>query len=303
MDVTESRRPDMERAEQFTPWRQKSVDEIAAGFEDHEQDDVTNDLVSVIAARTRVDALPAIPYRVGFTMYGDADVSEWVVEHNVDGYAVMPSADAGDVDLDTRWEHWEDAVRLVNGDLSPLSLYYARRITLGDEPTLDGEPEWLRAVDFAPGTAALDEHRVITGLVLAAERGAKEADAYVADVGMQRIAEARTVAVARALLEAGCADELKGSSMTVVLGDDPAVAVARFRDRDVELGDPDADAAAVGSGVTLRYVSRQNLIEAATGARTFQDLLVNGLVKVEGPEESRGRFARTLMNFARLHGI
>ena len=281
----------------------RNVDDIASAFEDLDQDDVTEALVRLIAERTDVARLPKQPYRVGFTMYGDDGVSEWVAIHDADGSRVEAWDGESEVDLPSRWEHWEDAVRLLNGDLSGLSLYYARRVNIGEEPTMENELPWLRAVDFAPGSAALAEHRIITGLVNATEDGgAKGADEYVAQVGMQAITEARTFTVARALLESGCADELKGSYMAVTIADEPdVVAVSRFEDRGVTRDDPSA--VDEPDGVLLRYAGRQTILDAATGARSFQDLLVNGLVKIEGTDEARGRFAATLMHFARLHGI
>lgn len=279
------------------------VEDIAAAFEGEDQDDVTEALVRLIAERTDASRLPARPYRVGFTMYGDEGVSEWVATHDVDGSAVEAWDGETDVDLPTRWEHWEDAVRLLNGDLSGLSLYYARRVNIGEEPTMENELPWLRAVDFAPGSDALAEQRVITGLVDATEDGgSRGADDYVQRVGMEAITESRTFTVARALLESGCAEQLKGSYMAVTIEDEPEVlAVSRFEEVGVTKGD--RSAIDKPDGVLLRYASRQTILDAATGARSFQDLLVNGLVKIEGTDEARGRFAATLMHFARLHGI
>lgn len=281
----------------------KTVEAIAAAFEDDDQDDITACLVELIAQRTDAARLAKRPFRVGFTMYGDQGVSEWVSTHDVDGAVVEPWDGEAAVDLPSRWEHWEDAVRLLNGDLSGLSLYYARRVNIGEEPTMENELPWLRAVDFAPGSEALAENRVITGLVDATEAdGSRGAEQYVQQVGMQAITEARTFTVARALLESGCAEQLKGSYMAVTIVDEPEVlAVARFGEEGVTTGE---QAATEGpDGVLLRYASRQTILDAATGARSFQDLLVNGLVKIEGTDEARGRFAATLMHFARLHGI
>lgn len=279
------------------------VTAIAAAFEDEDQDDITKALVSIIADRTDQRRLPSLPYRIGFTMYGDADVSDWVVSYTGEDATVEEGDNADGPDIETRWEHWEDAVRLLNGDLSALTLFYARRITMGDEPTTDSEPPWLRAVDFAPGSQALSENRALTKVIIANEQSQKARDACVAEVGMQAIAEARTVSTAGALLESGCAEELKGSYMAVTIADEPDVlAVAVFEPTRVVLGPRDLPSGST-PGVVLPYVNRQALLDGCTGTRKFQDLLVNGLVKVEGAEEDRGRFARTLMNFARLHGI
>jgi hypothetical protein len=281
----------------------KPAEVIAAAFEDDDQDEVTAALVRLIAERTDAARLPKLPFRVGFTMYGDQGVSEWVTTHDADGFRVEPWDGDAEVDLPSRWEHWEDAVRLLNGDLSALSLYYARRVNIGEEPTMENELPWLRAVDFAPGSAALAENRVITGLVDATEaRGSRGADEYVERIGMQAITESRTFTVARALFESGCAEQLKGSYMAVTIADEPEVlAVSRFDEGGVTTGVPSAVEGP--DGVLLRYAGRQTILDAATGARSFQDLLVNGLVKIEGTDEARGRFAATLMHFARLHGI
>jgi hypothetical protein len=283
--------------------RGNTVEEIAAAFEGDDQDEITEALVRLIAERTDAARLPKRPYRVGFTMYGDDGVSEWVITHDAsDGSQVEPWDGEAEVDLPTRWEHWEDAVRLLNGDLSGLSLYYARRVNIGEEPTMENELPWLRAVDFAPGSQALAEHRIITGLVDATEAGgSRGADEYVQRVGIQAITESRTFTVARALLESGCADQLKGSYMAVTISEEPEVlAVSRFEEGGVTTGDQSA--IDKPDGVLLHYASRQTILDAATGARSFQDLLVNGQVKIEGTDEARGRFAATLMHFARLHG-
>ena len=294
----------MELTTRLEACKNATVEDIAAAFEDDDQDEVTEAVVGLIAERTDVGRLPKLPYRVGFTLYGDQGVSEWVVTSESGGSRVEAWDGEAAVDLPTRWEHWEDAVRLLNGDLSGLSLYYARRVNVGDEPTMENELPWLRAVDFAPGSAALEEHRVITGLVNATEAdGSKGADAYVAQVGMQAITDARTFTVARALLESGCAEELKGSYMAVTISDETDVlAVSRFEEGGVTAGDP-SEIDDPNGGVLLRYAGRQTILDAATGARSFQDLLVNGLVKIEGSDDARGRFAATLMHFARLHGI
>ena len=277
------------------------VTTIAAAFEADDQDEVTRTLVSLIADRTDNKRLPKLPFRVGFTMYGDADVSEWVVTHTDNDTTVEEGDGGGDLDIESRWEHWEDAVRLINGDLSGLSLFYARRITIGDEPTTDNEPPWLRAVDFAPGSEALAKNRVLTKVVIADEQGQR--DACVAEIGMQAIVEARTLATSTALLEAGCAEELKGSYMGVTIADEPdTLAVAVFEQNRVTLGSLDLVSSSM-PGVVLPYVNRTAILDGCTGKRTLQDLLVNGQVKVEGPDDDRARFARTLMNFARLHGI
>jgi hypothetical protein len=293
----------VELEQRFKECAGREVADIAAAFEDDDQDDVTKALVSIIAGRTERSRLPERPYRVGLTLYGDAGVSDWTISYTDAEAAVEPSADAGTTHIETRWEHWEDAVRLINGDLSALSLFYARRITIGDEATTDNEPAWLRAVDFAPGSPALAENRVLTNLIIANEEGQKRREAYVGEVGVPAIAEARTLTTARALLESGCAEELKGSYMAVTIADEPsAPAVAVFEPTKVTAGSAELTSGP-GAGVVLRYVNRQALLDGATGTRTFQDLLVNGLVKVEGGEDDRARFARTLMNFARLHGI
>ena len=283
--------------------RGKVVEDIAAAFEDADQDDVTEELVRLIAERTDAGRLPKLPYRVGFTMYGDEGVSEWVAIHDADGSRVEPWDGEAEVDLPSRWEHWEDAVRLLNGDLSGLSLYYARRVNIGEEPTMENELPWLRAVDFAPGSPALAENRVITGLVDATEAGgSRAADEYVERVGIQAITEARTFTVARALFESGCADQMKGSYMAVTIAEEPEVlAVSRFDDSGVTTSTPSAIEGP--DGVLLHYASRQTILDAATGARSFQDLLVNGQVKIEGTDDARGKFAATLMHFARLHGL
>lgn len=291
----------MSLQERFGACAGQGVTAIAAAFEDDDQDEVTRKLVELIAERTDPARLPHVPYRVGFTMYGDTGVSDWVVHHTAEGFEIEPASESDVLDVDSRWEHWEDAVRALNGDLSALSLYYARRITIGDEPTTDNEPPWLRAVDFAPGSQALAENRALTSVIIASEAGDKERDACIARIGLQAIVEARALSASRALLEGGCAEDLKGSYMAVTVDGEPDVlAVALIGDSTVELG---AGIPSDMPGVTLPYAGREIFIAQCTGERTLQDLLVNGLVKVEGDDAARARFGGSLMNFARLHGI
>lgn len=274
-------------------------DQIGAMLSDLDQEAVTRAAVELIGERTDTARL-RLPYVVGLTMYGDADVSEWVLRYGQSGVSVQPG-EADDVDADTRWEHWEDAVRALNGDVPTLSLYYARRITMGEEPTTSDEPVWLRAVDFAPGSDVLAMGRVLTQLLDAYESGGGAQSAYVDRVGLGAIAEARAAVVAWALLECGCGHELRGTYWQVACGEASPVANVLISDSDARPSPtPPADDA---SGIVLRYATVEAMLAEATGARTFQDLLINGLVRLEGGEEDRGRFARSLMSFARLHGI
>lgn len=279
--------------------RGMDTNEIGAQMSDLDQDEVTNALVQLIGERTNKARLPQ-PYTVGFTMYGDADVSEWVLRHGPDG-VVVDEGESDAVDVDTRWEHWEDAVRLVNGDVPALSLLYARRITIGDEPTTSNEPAWLRAADFAPGSTALETGRVLTHLLDAYESSERNLAAYTDRVGLAAIAHARAIVVGWALLESGCGEDMKGMYWQVACGDDLAIATVMISE---SAAAPESTALRAGTaGIALRYATADAMVAEATGARTFQDLLVNGLVRVEGSDEDRGRFAKSLMSFARLHGI
>jgi hypothetical protein len=285
--------------ERFTSCRGWDVAKIAEAFADVEQDDVTRSLVQLFAERTDAGRLPALPYRVRLSMFGDTDVSEWRIDYGSDEYSVT-EASVDEYDTEMRWEHWEDGVRLVNGDVQALALLFARRVTVEDEQSTMSEPMWFRAVDFAPGSQAQSDVRVLTRLVEAHERDARSEASYVAEVGVERIVEARALIVARALVEAGCAEDLKGSFMQVTSAEDGWSVVVDIGMTGVQI----ADASHLPSaGVDLQYATTEAMLAEATGARTFQNLLVNGLIKVEGDDDSKARFARTLMSFARLHGI
>jgi len=291
----------MDIAERISTCRGQDVTGIAAAFADAEQDDVTRALATMFGERTDIQALPSPTYAVGLTMYGDEDVSEWTIRYGGDGFTLAEGV--SDTDVSTRWEHWEDGVRLLAGDVPALSLVYARRITTseGQGPSND-EPAWFRAVDFAPGTDAQRTGRVITRLLETYDRGGKGVDDFTKEDPFQRIIEARALIVALALVESGCAEDLRGSVMRVTCAEDPSFAVSvDFGEASASLGE---DAGEVGSsGVDLVYASAEAMIAEATGARPFPDLLVNGLVKVVGDEDRRARFGRSLMSFGRLHGL
>jgi hypothetical protein len=288
--------------EDVEKYRGMDASEIGAAFADVEQDDVTRMFAGVLAERTDRKALPHLPYAVQLTMYGDADVSDWLLVYTSDSVEIREAQADASADIHARWEHWEDAVRLLNGDVIALSLLLAGRISVDGGPVLY-EPPWFRAVAFAPGSDCAAHGQVLGGLADASQQGGGAMEQFVAATGVERIAEAGILVIAQAMVESGVAGELEGTSLrTVVPGTPPvevevvfglsaaATDVVQFNDTAAIAGSDD--------GVTVRYKSADVFVSTAAGERSFETLLVNGLVKVEGADRSLDRFGRALMQFA-----
>lgn len=293
----------MDIAERIAGCAGLDVAEIGERFVDDDQDEITRALVEEMAARTDRAELPSLPYRVAFTLYGDADVSEWVLVYDEVGHDVVAGRGHGEVDIATRWEHWEDAVRLLNGDVSPLSLLFSLRIGLPELP--EQEPEWFRAVRFAPMSTADEHDRLLAGLVEARLQGRRELAAYVEREGIERLSQARALVVARTLIEAGSGEELAGSYLRMVVPAEPQVVVqvefaATAVATSVSSLASEPPASEEDRGVTLRYSTVDALVSAASGEAQFQQLVVNGQIRVEGPDERLEAFGRALWQFAQL---
>jgi hypothetical protein len=281
---------------------------ITAELADLDQDEVTRALVEAFGARTDQARLPARPYTVQHTLYGDDDVSEWLLGYGTDGAVEVREAEDADApDLHVRWEHWEDAVRVLDDDVPALALLYGRRVTVeGIEPST-GEPPWFDAVDFTGSDAEAMGH-MLGELTAARLAGRKEHAEVVARVGVERIAAGAGLMAAHTLVDNGSARELAGSYMRLVIAGDPPVVVqvdfdAATGHPSVRLPGPAGDDGDLDGGVTLRYSSPAAAVAGADGESTFDQLLVNGLVRMEGAQPRIEAFGGALIKLAELYGL
>jgi hypothetical protein len=244
-------------------------------------------------------------------MYGEDDVADVLLLYSSTGVETAEIKPDMAVDSKVRWEHWEDAVRAVNGDVAMVSLWAARRVIVdGEGPSITEPtiPAWFRAVDLAPTSMISKYGALLSELVDARRTGRRALANFVEERGIQEIATARALLAAQSLVDAGAVDALEGSFMRLVVSEDsPVVVQVDFAESTaaptVRTLAPEIHEEAPPGGVTLRYGSAQDLIDVSTGEKTFEELLVNGLVQIEGSDDRLERFGSALLSFAAIHGV
>lgn len=272
---------------------------IAAQLADLEQDDITVELMRLFGARTVRSALPLVPFVIQHTMYGDLDVSDWLLRYSDSGFDAVPAPTDAQPDAKIRWEHWEDAVRLVNGDAGEAGLFFTRRIeTVGDDTAAK---RWMGAVDFT-GSGDLEERPgvLVMGLRAAAMAGEKELASYIEEKGLPRLLRARAMNMASSVAEIGAADLLAGSFMRLEISTQPRVGVetdfpntgGRAETRILapeELGNEDFN-----RGVTLRFESVEDFVDAVTFRVEMPQQITSGRLRVFGSAERIRAFGEAM---------
>lgn len=274
---------------------------IAKAFDDVEQDEITAAIVDVFAARTTIAALPKRPFVVHHTMYGDLDVSDFVIAYTDAGATTADAStvDPSTVDVHLRWEHWEDAVRLLNGDTGEVALFFARRIEALDDEAM--ARRWTAAVDFA-GTGDLESRPSVLAdrLRSAAERGEAAVAAFIAEKGLPTLVAARAANMAGSVYDVGAGGPLAGTTIRVVVEARPTVAAETAFPADggtpvtsvvpeATAGDDPSDA------VVLRYASVDAFVDAVTFRQEMSQQVTNGQLRVLGPNDRVTAFGMAMM--------
>ncbi len=296
----------MSLLEQIASCRGKDAPAIASVFGDAELDDVTRDLLDIVAERTEVAKLPRVPFTVRHTLYGDLDVSDWTISYNEGGVSVASSDPDGNPDVSLRWEHWEDLVRLMNGDASETALFFTRRVA-----TEDNEQDvvaWTSAVDFV-GSGEADQRpgALMNALRSASAAGPITLERFITEKGLPNLLAARSANMASSVEDIGAADGLHGSFMRLEIATDPPVAVettfptdgSRASTRILgshEVGNQDPD-----SGVTLLFASVAAFVDAVTFKEDMPQQLTSGDLRVEGSPQRLSAFSDAMM--ALLHAL
>lgn len=297
----------MSLRERFAECKGLDARGIAAALDDLDQDDITAEVMQIFGERTTASALPRTPFSIQHTMYGDMDVSDWVLGYPGGGFEVEAAKPDSTPDTKIRWEHWEDAIRLLNGDAREMGLFFTRRIaSVGEGSAGLDATRWTSAVDFT-GTGEDDRPGVlVVGLRAAAHAGEKEAAAYIDKEGLDRLVWARAVNMAASVIDIGGADGLAGSFMRVEVATQPPVgahtqfgavgAPAAAETRILmaeELGTEDP-----ALGVTLRFESVDAFVDAVTFRQEMPQQVTNGQLRVLGAPERMQAFGEAMYKLA-----
>jgi hypothetical protein len=273
---------------------------IAGVFVAVEQDDVTRELLSIVAERTNLAKLPRLPFVVRHKLYGDLDVSDWSIRHEDGGASVVAAAEDDVADVTLRWEHWEDVVRLINGDTSETALFFTRRVASEDAET--DVVAWSSAVDFV-GSGEADERPgvLMNALRAASAAGDSALDSFIRDKGLPRLLRARAANMASSVQDIGGADGLRGSYMRLEISVHPVVGVeatfppdgspasTRILDTD-EIGKEDPE-----DGVTLRFESAAAFVDAVTFREDMPQQVTSGALRVLGSQQRMLAFSEAMM--------
>ncbi len=290
----------MSLLEQIASCKGMDAPGIAAAFAGAEQDDVTSELLSLIAERTDVAKLPRVPFVVRHKLYGDVDVSDVLIRYDDGEVSVVAATEDDDADVTLRWEHWEDVVRLINGDTSETALFFTRRVA--SEDAENDVVAWSSAVDFV-GRGNEDERpgALMNSLRSAAASGESTLTAFIREKGLARLLWARAANMASSVQDIGGADGLRGSYMRLEIAVQPVVAVeATFPPdgspastrivNDDEIGKEDLE-----GGVTLRFESVDAFVDAVTFREDMPQQVTSGALRVLGSQQRMLAFSEAMM--------
>lgn len=279
---------------------------IASALADVDQDDVTAEIMRVFGERTLSSALPRVPFTMQHTMYGDLDVSDWLLRYAGTGFEVVPAPPDAVADAMIRWEHWEDAVRMLNGDAGEVALFFTRRIATVGDAAADGlARRWMGCVDFTGSGDPEGRPGVLMDrLRSAAAAGDKHLAAFIEDKGLPVLLRARAMNMASSVIDIGAGADLAGSYMRLVIDAQPPVGVETVFDAagnaaetrllaNQELGGEDPS-----QGVTLQFESVQAFVDAVTFRQEMPQQITSGQLRVMGAGDRVSAFGLAMMKLA-----
>jgi len=285
--------------ERFEACRGLDVPGIAAALSDLEQDEITEELMTLFAQRTVPSALPRLPFVIRHTMYGDLDVSDWLIRYSESGFEVVAAEPDSASDAHLRWEHWEDAVRMLTGDAGEAGLFFTRRLSApGDVPTGLLASRWTSSVDFTASGDLEERPGVLDDrLRTAAWAGEAELARFIEDRGLPRLLRARAMNMASSIADIGAGSDVAGSFMRLEIDANPRVGVhtefpagggaAQTRVLAAEeLGNEDFD-----KGVTLRWETVGDFVDAVTFRQEMGPQVASGSLRFFGSQDRLQAFA------------
>ena len=297
----------MELLERFEACKGMPASAISEVFASDDFDEVSQGLLTILAERTDVRRLPQVPFTVRVTFYGDEDVHDSVIRYERDSYQIDPPTAEDVLDAHLRWEHWEDAVRLINADMPASTVLFSFRVTF------DGQKEggrkrtaalaWMAAVNFANQRPEERAGGYLYRLQWLTVNDPDRIPAYVAEVGLQAIVRSRAEVMGRTFVEVGAKDEVAGSYLRFdVVADPPAAASVAW---DAETGEttvtePEFDSVDnPDDGVTLRYLDEQTFLDVAGLKVLPMAAMASGKVVMRASPERAANYQKAMMYLAR----
>ena len=285
--------------ERFESCRGLDVPGIAAALSDLEQDEITYELMTLFAQRTVLSSLPKLPFVIRHTLYGDLDVSEWLIRYSDSGFEVVAADPDSEADTHLRWEHWEDAVRMLTGDAGEAGLFFTRRLAApGDVPTGMLAARWVSSVDFT-GSGDLEGRPgvLVDRLRAAAWAGDAELARFIEERGLPRLLWARAMNMAASIADIGAGPDVAGSFVRLEIDTNPRIGVhldfpdegGRAEARVLapeELGKEDLD-----KGVTLRWETVGDFVDAVTFKQEMGPQVASGALRFFGSQERLQAFS------------
>jgi hypothetical protein len=188
-------------------------------------------------------------------------------------------------------------VRLVNGNLSALSLFYSLRVVaLGDDQQRVSGHSWFMGVNFANDPDPTRPGRLMGFLHAVVWQGADVLDSFVAEVTIEKLLESRARVMADTMADLGATELLADSYLRwEIAGVDHIAEVAinraggwTYRARSRAGSDEDD---AESGGVTLHFSDPRSFLYAAGGREQLTEQLVGGRARLLGDDHRLQAFS------------
>jgi hypothetical protein len=237
-------------------------------------------------------SLPGAPLLVRHRFLGDASVHDVTVA--VDG---TDPGGSGAADLTVEWAHWQDAVRVANGETVPSALRAAHRLSLVAPDDTTGLA-WLGAVDF-DGSGGAAPGSLVSRLRSTQRARPDQGGDVVAAHGVDGLLLAGLWERALGLAEVA-GEDLRdiGVAWSVDAGDPVAVAVFDRRGRATVELIARVDLPAAIDLVEVEYASPEVLVGVLGGTILPIDAIVNGMIQLLGEPNAVRRFVAVFQRLA-----
>ena len=272
-----------------------TTQQIAEEFAGDGLEQVTRELLVMCLERGDEGILPEIPLRVRHTMYGEDDIADWVLGYEPGARTIDEADEDAEVDAHVRWERWEDCVRLLNGDVNGMSLFYAlRAIALGEDEFRSKGRWWFMGTNFTADPSSERPGRLIGYLRGKVWQPADELDAFVEEIGLEKLLRARALTIAETMRDLRASEMLVGSWLRWEIAGFDSIAHADFEDATrvtvKSLTREEAAATDPTGGVTTLFTTKEAFLMTAGGRAELGGLLVEGKARLVGTDERIATF-------------
>jgi predicted esterase len=264
---------------------------------------LTRELLVICAERSDTGAFSTFPLTVRHTMHGDGELADWTLRYGESGTSVERTENGARpgvaVDAHVRWEYWEDGVRLINDDVSALSLFTSRRVAaIGEGDARTNGHCWFLGVNFTGDPDPDRPGRVIASLRDRVGENDEHVEAIVKGEILDKLLHGRARVLADSLSDLGGSPLLAGSFLRwEVAGHDRVAQISfaaagswRYR----SLSSDEAAAEDPSSGVTVHFAGVRPFLSVAGGKEELAAQLVRGAARLTGEDARLRAFAAAM---------